>query len=428
MEEPPGEELPRVSVVIPVRNRPDGIRTCLDSLVALDYPHESLEIIVVDDASTDETPSAVASYSRGSVQLLAQKQHRGQSECRNVGARAGTGELIAFIDSDCIADSAWLRTLVRDLEDRGVVAAGGSVREASPDGWLKRYEASASPLHIGETPARVMPGSGVEFLPSCNVVVRKQVFLEAGGFDGTLRFGEDVDLIWRLCERGEVRYRPAGVVWHENRGRLGSFLSNRISYTTAQAVFLSRFPANRRRLDVPVGLVLGVAAGVGLGMFNPAFIAVGLVPPLAEASAAVVGATRSRSVADGVRGVIGGYASSAYRALSFAGRSYAIPIALISLAVAAVWRGWLFGLALAGACVILPAIAEWFRRKPRLDPVRFVAAFALDSLAVGIGTLTGCIRYRTLRPLALGIRLHRSARTLPSTRVALPEPHLTESS
>ncbi len=428
MEESPGEKLPRVSVVIPVRNRPDGIRACLDSLVALDYPHACLEIIVVDDASTDETPSAVASYSRGSVRLLAQKQHRGQSECRNVGAREGTGELVAFIDSDCIADAAWLRTLVRDLDDRHVVATGGSVREASPHGWLKRYEASASPLHMGETPARVMPGSGVEFLPSCNIVVRKQVFLEAGGFDASLRFGEDVDLIWRLCERGEVRYLPAAVVWHDSRGRLGSFLSNRISYTTAQAVFLSRFPANRRRLDVPVGLVLGVAAGVGLAMFHPAFIAVGLMPPLAEGTAAIVGATGSRSVADGARAVIGGYASSAYRALSFAGRTYAIPIALSSVALAVVWPGWLIGLGLAGACVILPAIVEWFRRRPRLDPVRFVAAFALDSLAVGSGTLAGCVRYRTLRPMALGIRLHRSARTLPSTRVALPEPHVPEPS
>lgn len=428
MEGAPGEKLPKVSIVIPVRNRPDEIRACLDSLVALDYPRTSLEIIVVDDASTDETPEAVASYGRGSVRLLAQKQHRGQSECRNVGARAGTGELVAFIDSDCIADAAWLRTLVQDLDDRRVVATGGSVREASPDGWLKRYEASASPLHMGETPARVMPGSGVEFLPSCNVVVRKQVFLEAGGFDASLRFGEDVDLIWRLCERGEVRYRPAGVVWHENRGRLGSFLSNRISYTTAQAVFLSRFPGNRRRLDVPVGLIVGVAAGIGMGMLRPAFIAVGLVPPLVEAAAAGVGAPGSRSVADGARRVIGGYASGAYRALSFAGRNYAIPLALISLALAVVWRGWLLGLALAGACVLLPAIVEWFRRRPRLDPMRFVAAFALDSLAVGIGALAGCIRYRTLRPLALRIRLHRSARTLPSTRVALPEPHLTESS
>ena len=422
MEEPTGEKLPRVSVVIPVRNRPDEIRACLDSLVALDYPGARLEIIVVDDASTDETPAAVAAYGRGSVRLLAQKQHRGQSECRNVGARAGTGELVAFIDSDCIADAAWLRTLVRDLDDRAVVATGGSVREASPDGWLKRYEAAASPLHMGETAARVLPGSGVEFLPSCNVVVRKQVFLEAGGFDPSLRFGEDVDLIWRLCERGEVRYRPGGVVWHENRGRLGSFLSNRVRYTTAQAVFLSRFPANRRRLDVPVGLVLGIAAAAGLAMLHPAFVALGLVPPLAEATGVAVSGS-----ADGARLVIGGYMSSAYRALSFAGRTYAIPIAIFSAALAAVWRGWFLGLAFAGACVVLPAIVEWFRRKPRLDPVRFVAAFVLDSIAVGIGTLAGCIRYRTLRPLALGIRLHRSARTLPSTRVALPEPHMTES-
>jgi mycofactocin system glycosyltransferase len=428
MEDSPGEEFPRVSVVIPVRNRPAGIRSCIDSLLALDYPRDRVEIIVVDDASTDETPSAVASYDRGSVRLLAQTQHRGQSECRNVGARAGTGDVVAFIDSDCIADSAWLRTLVRDLEDSNVVASGGSVREASPDGWLKRYESSVSPLHMGETSARVMPGSQVEFLPSCNVAVRKQVFLEVGGFDASLRFGEDVDLIWRLIERGEVRYRPAGVVWHEHRGRLGPFLLNRINYTTAQAVFLSRFPGNRRRVDAPAGMALGAAVAIGLAVIHPAFVAVVLVPALAEATAAVVSARGSGGPMGAAIRVLAGYASSAYRALSFAGRHYAIPAAAISVALAGAWRGWVFGLAVAGASVILPAIVEWFRRRPHLDLLRFVAAFVLDSLAVGMGTLAGCVRYRTLHPLALRIRLHLSARNLPATRSALPEPHLTESS
>ena len=319
MEDSPGVEFPKVSVVIPVRNRPAGIRSCIDSLVALDYPRDRFEIIVVDDASTDETPSAVASYDRGSVRLLAQAQHRGQSECRNVGARAGTGDVVAFIDSDCIADAAWLRTLVRDLEDSNVVASGGSVREASPNGWLKRYESSVSPLHMGETSARVMPGSQVEFLPSCNVAVRKQVFLEVGGFDASLRFGEDVDLVWRLIERGEVRYRPAGVVWHEHRGRLGPFLLNRINYATAQAVFLSRFPGNRRRVDAPAGMALGAAVAIGLAVIHPAFVAVVLVPALAEATAAVVSARGSESPIGAAVRVLAGYASSAYRALSSSG-------------------------------------------------------------------------------------------------------------
>ena len=413
-------ELPAVSVVIPVRNRPQGIRACLDSLLALDYPRDRLEIVVIDDASTDDTPSVVASYGREALKLIVQEVNRGQSECRNVGARASTGEVVAFIDSDCIADTEWLRNLVQDLNEPAVVAAGGSVRESSPNGWIKRYEASVSPLHMGDTPARVVPGSQVDFLPSCNVVVRRRTFFDAGGFDASLRFGEDVDLIWRLCRLGEVRYRPSGVVWHDHRGSLWAFLRNRIRYATAQGVFLSRFPANQRLLDAPAGMVLGSVAGIGLSFIHPAYLLVALAPPILEVAVARLGARASTSAGDAVRGVITGYASSAYRAVSHAGRHYALPLGAISASLALVWPGWVAGEVIASGSLVAPAVVEWFRRRPRLDPLRFVAVFVLDSLAVGIGTLAGCIRYRTMRPLALAIRLHASAGDVPPTRSALP--------
>jgi hypothetical protein len=276
---------------------------------------------------------------------------------------------------------------------------------------------------MGETAARVLPGSQVDFLPSCNVVVRKQVFLDAGGFDASLRFGEDVDLIWRLCRLGEVRYRPSGVVWHDHRGRLWAFLKNRIRYATAQGVFLSRFPANRRRLDMPAGMALGSVVAVGLSFVHPAYLLLALAPPVVEAAVVSVSAGGA-GASLALRRVISGYVSSGYRALSHTGRHYALPIAAISVALAPVWRGWVAGQAAAGASLVVPALVEWFRRRPGLDPVRFVVAFILDSMAVGLGTLAGCFRHRTLQPLTLAIKLLLSAGNLPPTRSGLPEPTL----
>ena len=81
-------DYPHISIIIPVRNRPEEIETCLSSLSELDYPLEKLEIIVVDDASSDSTPEVI---SRFPVCLIALKEHRQASFCRNLAARKAKG-------------------------------------------------------------------------------------------------------------------------------------------------------------------------------------------------------------------------------------------------------------------------------------------------------------------------------------------------
>ena len=414
---------PTVSVVIPVRNRPDGIRACLESLTALDYPPGRVEVLVIDDASTDDTPAVVAAYPDASVNLVAQPVNRGQSECRNIGAEAATGELVAFIDSDCLAGTAWLSTLAGTFANPGVVAAGGAVREARPVTWIARYEAAMSPLHKGEQPARVVPGSSVDFLPSCNLVVRRQAFLDAGGFDASLRFGEDVDLVWRLCDRGEVRYEPLGAVWHEHRDRLRPFLGNRLRYVAAQSMFLKRFPQNRRRLELPVGLVIGVALGAGLVALHPAAAATALAPGLIEAVAlrSRRGAEGPSSFLDSVRRVARGYAAVLYRAVAHAGRFYAVLAMAVSAVLGLVWPVAFVATAVAAGILLAPGPIEWLRRRPPLDLIRFTAVLALDNLAVNAGAVVGCITQRTLGPLRLSIRLCRSVNDLPPARWTTPE-------
>ncbi|MGH2795249.1 MAG: mycofactocin biosynthesis glycosyltransferase MftF [Actinomycetota bacterium] len=404
------DAFPSISVVVPVRNRPAEIKRCLDSLTTLDYPAERLEIIIVDDASTDETPVVVREYPARNVSLVAATQHRGQSACRNDGAERGAGDVIAFIDSDCTADAKWLLALVPDLEEPYVVAAGGSVRESNSRGWLKRYEASLSPLNMGEAPARVLQGSQVEFLPSCNVLIRRTAFREVGGFDPDLRFGEDVDLIWRLMSVGEVRYRPDGIVWHDHRGRLGAFVKNRIRYASAQAVFLSRH-GNRRRLDLPVGLLAGFILAVILSFVSVWFLAAALVGSVVEAIQGLLfgGVERARRV-------VAGYASTGYRAMTLVGRQYAIPLAAISAVLYPFWRWAPLGMLIASVCILSPAVIEWLRRRPRLDPGRFLLAFVIDTLSVGIGTVAGSIKHRTLAPLAISIHVHVCAVNVPPSK------------
>ncbi len=115
---------PFVSIVVPVYNRADEIGACLESLLSLDYPASKREIIVVDDASEDRTAAVVAQWD---VKLIKRESNHGQSAARNVGVAAATGEIVAYIDSDCIADPSWLRDLVPYFQDSRNVLVGGYV-------------------------------------------------------------------------------------------------------------------------------------------------------------------------------------------------------------------------------------------------------------------------------------------------------------
>ncbi len=134
-----------VSVIIPVRNRHEDIDACLQSLRELDYPYDKLDIIVVDDASTDQTPDVVSHYP---VRLIRLKQHKQASYCRNLAAQNARGDLLAFIDSDCLADSAWLRELVPAFKDAQLGALGGVVDSYLDENGLDRYEKVKSSLNV----------------------------------------------------------------------------------------------------------------------------------------------------------------------------------------------------------------------------------------------------------------------------------------
>src|SRR6185369_1919139 len=91
--------LPKVSIVIPVMNRADELRRCLTSLTQLAYPQEKLQIIVVDDGSIDDSPLVARRF--GALLVPSGGTGRGPAAARNVGASMASGEILAFIDSDC---------------------------------------------------------------------------------------------------------------------------------------------------------------------------------------------------------------------------------------------------------------------------------------------------------------------------------------
>jgi mycofactocin glycosyltransferase len=179
-----------VTVVVPVRDRAAELDRCL---AAIEHP-----AIVVDDGSRD--PAAIAAVAaRHGARLLRRSVAGGPAAARNHALAHVDSALVAFVDSDCVVARGWVRALAGHFDDPRVAAAAPRVRDRA--------------LDMGAREADVAPGTRVSYVPSAALVVRRAAL--GAGFDERLRYGEDVDLVWRLRDRGwRIRYDPRVEVAH----------------------------------------------------------------------------------------------------------------------------------------------------------------------------------------------------------------------
>jgi len=225
----------RVSIVVATYNGARTLKACLESLSALHYP--DYEVILVDDGSTDATPEIAAAFPR--VRYIHQP-NRGLSVARNTGIAAATGEVVAFTDDDCRADEDWLYYLICDLLRGGFVGVGGHNFLPPEDSAV----AAAVALSPGG-PAHVMlTDSEAEHIPGCNMAFYKWALDEIGGFDPIFRkAGDDVDICWRLQQRGyRIGFSPGGFVWHYRRSTIKAYLKQQAGYGEAEFLLGQRHP------------------------------------------------------------------------------------------------------------------------------------------------------------------------------------------
>jgi glycosyltransferase involved in cell wall biosynthesis len=227
---------PKVSVVVASFNGARTLPACLDSLAHLNYPN--YEIILVDDGSTDDT-ARIAGHYAGSVRVIHQP-NLGLSAARNTGIAAASGEIIAFTDSDCRADEDWLYYLVGDLLKTDACAIGGHNFPPPDDGHVAACVAAApgGPVHV------MLDDRTAEHIPGCNMAFWKWALEEIGGFDPQFRAaGDDVDVCWRLLQRGrKIAFSHAGFVWHDRRNTVAAYLKQQRGYGFAEAMLRHKHP------------------------------------------------------------------------------------------------------------------------------------------------------------------------------------------
>src|SRR5216117_1481913 len=231
----PLSRYPKVSVVVASYNGARTLKPCLESLTRLAYP--DYEVILVDDGSTDSTPEIAGEFP--AVRCIRQ-DHHGLSVARNTGMATATGEIVAFTDSDCQPDEDWLYYLVGDLLT-GEWAGIGGPNFLPPDDSSVAAAVMASP----GGPAHVMlTDREAEHIPGCNMAFYKWALEEVGGFDPVFRTaGDDVDVCWRLQERGgKLGFSHAGFVWHYRRSTVRAYLKQQAGYGEAEALLMRKHP------------------------------------------------------------------------------------------------------------------------------------------------------------------------------------------
>jgi cellulose synthase/poly-beta-1,6-N-acetylglucosamine synthase-like glycosyltransferase len=203
------DDLPRASVIVAVYNGEETLAPCLDSLLRLDYPAHLLDLVCVDNGSTDATPRILNVYA-GRLRVL-HEQKRGPAAARNQGVRQSTADVVAFTDADCIVDAGWLRNLVGALRDPDVGVVGGKILSRQP---CNRIEAFGERIHDH---ARALTKLSPPYAITMNWASRRIVLNRIGLFNESLLRSSDVDCSYRMLAAGyRLAYEPRAIIHHRN--------------------------------------------------------------------------------------------------------------------------------------------------------------------------------------------------------------------
>ena len=216
-------ELPKVSVIIPVWNGEGTIGKCLASVLAQSYPKDLLEIIVVDNGSTDRTREIVAAFS--TVVLLSEPE-ASSYRARNLGLSVASGEYVAFTDADCVPWPNWIAEGVGTASaasDVGIVAGAIELELRHPP---KRNGCEVyDEFFSGFDQAR---NASAGHCVTANWISARRLLQEFGGFDNRLKSAGDVLLSRKIAGAGyQIVFCPGMIVQHSARSDLRSQVARR---------------------------------------------------------------------------------------------------------------------------------------------------------------------------------------------------------
>jgi len=257
---------PKVSIIIPCKQVGKYAEESIKNCLALDYPH--FEILVLPDADWGNGLPKVKSIPTGSV---------GPAEKRDLAAQYAEGDILAFIDDDAFPDKQWLVNALRHFEKDHVAAVTGPGLTPKHDSILQRASGRIFSSFMGAGVYKFRNSQSgsreIDDAPSCNLLVRKDVFNQLGGFSTEFWPGEDTKLCLDIKEklRKKIIYDPEVVVYHHRRSLFLPHLKQIWNYALHRGYFAKRYPGNSLKIFyfLPSCMLMGIIAGSLLSFFLP---------------------------------------------------------------------------------------------------------------------------------------------------------------
>lgn len=261
------DNLPFVSVIVPVYNGEKVIGECIESLLNQTYPKDKYEIIVVDNNSTDRTAEIISKYP---VKYVKEDKIQSPYAARNKGASIAKGDIFAFIDSDETVGKNWLINLLMGYEDKSIGAfLGKIVAVSATDSMIGRYwknDETTKDCSVDKKP----------FLSTGNCAIKAVAFRKLNGFDPSLFSCGDLEMEIRLKQYLglSIRYNPKAIIFHKEKSGWTSLLKREYRSGFGSYIIGCRYPIYQKKLlhffiADSIRTILGVGAIIK-GLVKPA--------------------------------------------------------------------------------------------------------------------------------------------------------------
>ncbi|GFE67661.1 glycosyltransferase family 2 protein [Chroococcus sp. FPU101] len=239
------------SIIIPTYNRPERLKTCLESLVNLNFPLEQLEVVIVDDGSNQPLDELIDNFNKQlSIQLIRQN-NAGPATARNTGANQAKGKYLVFTDDDCQVDSNWLQAFDKGFKQNPDALLGGYTINALSDNLYSE----ASQLLVDYLYHYYNNNSEqASFFTSNNFALSKELFEQIGGFNTSfpLAAGEDRELCDRwLSYDYPMHYLPTAIIYHSHQLSLKKFWKQHFNYGCG-AFYFHQVRSQRKQESIKV--------------------------------------------------------------------------------------------------------------------------------------------------------------------------------
>lgn len=238
------------SIVVPTYNRPDALCALLEGVTRLDYPKERFQVLVVNDGGALLSPKRTRSFEQQLNVCWLEQANGGPAAARNYGARHARGTWLAFIDDDCIPEAGWLEALAEVLSTGRLV--GGAVLNGCPDNVYAAasqclFDFLYSYYHRAHGAVSQSP-----FFTSNNLACGRELFEQSGGFESSMRQGEDREFCARLSAQGiALHYAARARVLHYRAMHVRAFWKQHWEYGMGAFAYHQRARTFQRDTVLP---------------------------------------------------------------------------------------------------------------------------------------------------------------------------------